>query len=148
DSHRAIGRGEGLFLCNHRALGKRLERGRDQAEGIERKLELRSRRARLDLLTQALKAIANFVWLQDRYCLVESSRFQVEQQRHGDRLQIANTFGRGHWRTCEHAGAPWLLAQAFREHRRELVQLIYIVRIANQRERQLTRLLKIVVVDL
>jgi hypothetical protein len=39
-----------LFLFDRRALGERSERGRDQSERIERKLELRPRGARLDLL--------------------------------------------------------------------------------------------------
>ena len=50
DAHGAVGRGEGLFLFNDGAFRKRLQRGRNQAERIERKFELRAWRARLDFL--------------------------------------------------------------------------------------------------
>src|SRR5215510_10080250 len=135
DSHRLIRRGKELFLFDRGALGKRLERGCDEAERIERKLELRARRTCLDLLTQTIKAITNFVWLQERHCLVECARLQIEQQRHRDRLQIANAIRRGHGRTSEPARAPRLLAQAFSKHRRELLQFVDITRMTDQRER-------------
>src|SRR5439155_11431141 len=109
DSHGAIWRSERLLLFNHGAFCKQLERRRNQPERIERKLELRPRRAGLDLLTQALKTIANFLRLQDRHRLVESMRFQIEEQRDRDCLESANAFGRGHGRTREYARAPWLL---------------------------------------
>src|SRR5262249_61883652 len=95
DSHRLIRRGKELFLFDRGALGKRLKRGCDEAERIERKLELRARRAGLDLLAQTIKAITNFVWLQERHCLVEDVRLQMEQQRHRYRLQIVKSSREG-----------------------------------------------------
>ena len=94
-----------------------------------------------------MKAIANLVRLQDRHCLVESAGFQVEKQRDRDRLQIADAIRSGHGRTCEHSRAPRLPAQSFRKHRREFLQLIDILWIGDKRERQLTCLFKIVIVD-
>ena len=69
DSHRAIWRSKRLLLFDRRAFGKRFERRRDQAERIERKLELRPRRAGFDLLPQPMQAIANLLRLQKRHCL-------------------------------------------------------------------------------
>src|SRR6184192_3895914 len=57
DAHGAVGRGQRLFLFNDGAFAKRLQRRRNQTERIERKFELRPWRARLDLLTQAVKTI-------------------------------------------------------------------------------------------
>src|SRR5262249_28841193 len=105
------------------------------------------RRARLDLLAQAMKALANLVRLENRHCLVESARLQVKKQRDRDRLQIANAVWSRHGRTCEHARGPSLPTQPFCKHRREFLQLVDILGIADQRERQLTCLLKIVIVD-
>src|SRR5262249_2705114 len=105
------------------------------------------RRVRLDLPAQTMKTIANFVWLQDGYRLVESSGFQIKEQRHGDRLQIPNAIRSGHGRTCEHARAPWLPVQPFPKDRREFFQLIDILRITEKREGQLTCLFKIMIVD-
>ena len=53
------------------------QRRRNQAKGIERKLEPRPRRAGLDLLTQALKTIANFFRFQERHRFIESSGLQL-----------------------------------------------------------------------
>src|SRR5262245_46618315 len=94
-----------------------------------------------------MKTLANFFRLQDRHCLVEGAGFEVEEQRDSDRLQIANAFRSRHWRTCEHARAPRLVAQPFCKHRREFLQLVDIPWIADKRERQLTSLLEIVIVD-
>ena len=94
-----------------------------------------------------MKAIAKLIRLQNRHCLVEGAGFQVEKQRDRDRLQVANAIRSGHGRTCEHARAPRLPPQPFRKHRSEFLQLIDILRIADKRERQLTCLLKIVIVD-
>src|SRR4051794_25817015 len=93
-----------------------------------------------------MKPISNFVRLQDRHGLVESAWFKVEKQWDRDRLQIANTIRSGHGRTCEHARAPRLAAQPFCKHRREFLQLVDLLWIGDKRERQLTCLLKIVVV--
>src|SRR5262249_37031327 len=141
DSHRAIQGGERLFLFNCRALSERLERGRDQSERVKRKLELSPRRTGFDLLPQAMETIGNLLRLQDRHCLVKSGGLQVQEQRHRDSLQIVNTFRCGHGRTREHTLGPWLLAQAFRKHRRELLEFVDVSRIAYQRERKFTRLL-------
>src|SRR5205085_8713031 len=93
-----------------------------------------------------MKSIANLVRLQDRNCLVESAWFEVEKQRDCDRLKIANAIGSGHGRACEHARAPRLAPQPFCKHRREFLQLVDVLWSGDKRERQLTCLLKIVVV--
>src|SRR5262245_58141910 len=95
-----------------------------------------------------MKPVANFLRLQHRYGLAEGVWLQIEKQGNRDRLKIPNSIGRGHWRTGEHACAPRLLPQPFGEHWRELLQFIYVVRLALERERQLPCLLKIAIVNL
>src|SRR5207237_7846622 len=60
NAHRPVGRGEGLFLFEGVAFGERFERGRDQAQRIERELEFRSRRTRFDLLMKSTQTLAHF----------------------------------------------------------------------------------------
>jgi hypothetical protein len=63
-------------------------------------------------------------------------------------LQVANAIRSGHGRTCEHALAPGLLPQPFRKYWCELFQLIYVLRLAHQREGKLPGLFKLAVVKL
>src|SRR5215510_3453965 len=95
-----------------------------------------------------MKTIANFLRLQDRDSLAEGVRLQIKKQGDRNRLKIADSIRRGHWRTGEHARAPGLLSQSFCKHWRELLQFVYVVRPALERERKLARLLKIAVVNL
>src|SRR2546430_17736654 len=60
---------------------------------------------------------------------------------------IANAFGRGHGRARERARAPGLLPQSLSKHRREILQFLDVIWVADKRERQLPRLLKIAIVD-
>ena len=48
----------------------------------------------------------------------------------------------------EHARAPGLLPQPFGKYRREVLQFVDVIWIAHKRERQLSRLLEITIVDL
>ena len=75
------------------------------------------------------------------------TRASEQEQRDFDRLEIANAFRCGHGRTGEHTLGPQLPAQTFRKHRCELIQFVDVLGIAHNRERELTRLLKIVIVD-
>jgi hypothetical protein len=68
-----------LVLLKRGAFCKGPECRRNQAEWIERKLKLRPRRASFDLLAQAMKTIANFLWLQERHRFAENARFQIEE---------------------------------------------------------------------
>jgi hypothetical protein len=63
-------------------------------------------------------------------------------------LKIANSIRRGHWGTGEHARAPGLLPQSVGEHWRELFQFNYVVRLALKRERELSGLREIAIVNL
>ena len=141
------GRGEGLFLFDGVAFGERFERGRDQAQRIERELEFRPRRARFNLLMQSTQALAHFFRLQDRHRLVERGRLEIQEQRHGNRLQIANPIRRLHRRTGQHALAPGLMTQIVREYRRELFQFIDIGRMAKEGESEFASLLEIAIVN-
>ena len=85
-THRPIRGGKRLFFLNSVAFRKWFEGGRDQTERVKLELELRSRRARFDLLMQSMQALAHFFRLQDRHCLLELRRFEIQQQRNGDRL--------------------------------------------------------------
>src|SRR5215831_6296478 len=95
-----------------------------------------------------MKAIANLIRLEERHCLIESTGLQIEKQWDRDRLQIADAISSSHRRTSEHACGPGLPAQPLCKNRSEFLQFIHILRIADKRERQLTCLLKIVIVDL
>src|SRR5213076_3469039 len=95
-----------------------------------------------------MKAIANFLRLQDRYGLAEGVWLEIKKQGYRDYLKIADSIRGGHWRTGEHARAPGLLSQSFGKHRRKLVQFIHVLRVALERERGLPRLLKIAIVNL
>src|SRR5436190_17783382 len=95
-----------------------------------------------------MKAIANFLRLQDRYGLAEGVWLEIKKQGYRDYLKIADSIRGGHWRTGEHARAPGLLSQSFGKHRRKLVQFIHVLRVALERERELPRLLKIAIVNL
>src|SRR2546430_13719302 len=53
---------------------------------------------------------------------------------------IANAFGRGHGRARERARAPGLLPQSLSKHRREILQFLDVIWVADKRERQLPRL--------
>ena len=96
---------------------------------------------------QAIQAIANFLRLQDRHRLIENARFQVQEQRHRDRLEIADSIGRLHRRAREYTRAPGLLPQFVGEHRRKFFQLFDIRRGTNQRESELPGLLKLAIVN-
>ena len=147
NAHRPVERGEGLFLFEGVAFGERFERGRDQAQRIERELEFRSRRARFDLLMNSTQAIAHFFRLQDRHRLVEGRRIEIQKQRQSNRLQIANSIRRLHWRAGQHALAPGLMTQIVREYRRELFQFIDVGRIAKEGEREFAGLLEIAIIN-
>ena len=94
-----------------------------------------------------MQPVANFLRLQDRHRLVKRLRLEIQEQRHGDGLQIANSIRRFHRRTGQHACAPGLLAQFFREGRRELFQLVDIGRVAKERESKLPGLFKVAIVN-
>ena len=63
-------------------------------------------------------------------------------------MKITNSVRRGHWRTGEHAYRPGLLSQSFGKDWSELVKFIYVIRLAQERERELPRLLEIAIVNL
>jgi len=70
----------GLLLFNDRAFRKRLQRRRNQTQGIERKLELGTRRSRFDLLAQASEADREFsLGLQHGHGLAEGVWLQIEK---------------------------------------------------------------------
>src|SRR5437870_8054495 len=96
---------------------------------------------------QAIQAIANFLRLQDRHRLIENARFQVQEQRHCDRLEIADSIGRLHRRAREYTRAPGLLPQFVGEHRRKFFQFLDIIRGTDQRESELPGLLKLAIVN-
>ena len=83
-----------------------------------------------------------------RQRFIESGRLEIQEQRNGDRLQIANPFRSFHRHAGQDARAPGLLAQLLRELRRELFQLVDVLRLGDQRESQISHLCEIAIVNL
>ena len=96
---------------------------------------------------QPVQAFLIFAGCRRRERFVESVRLQIQQQRNGDRLQIANAFRRFDRRAGENASAPGLLPKCFGELRRKLLQPIDVFRLADERESELTDLREIAVVN-
>src|SRR6476620_250047 len=147
DSRRAIGRGEWLLFLYRSVAGKRLERGRNQPEWIEREFEFRPRRPGFDFIVKTMQAFLNFCWIEKAHCFIECLRLQIEQKWKGDAVQIADALRRFHGRTGQDACAPWLFAQSFSENGRKFFQLVHVLRQANERERQLTGLREVAIVN-
>ena len=145
--HRPIRRSERLLFFDRGVFCKRLERRNNQTERVEGELKLRARRARLDLLMQAPQALTDFFGLQDRHRLFENGRFEVQEQWHCHRLEIANSIRRLHRRTGQDTCAPRLLQQFVSENRRKSFQFIDIIRTANERESQFPGLLKLAIIN-
>ena len=94
-----------------------------------------------------MQPIANFLRLQDRHCLVECRRLEIQKQRDGDGMEIANSIRRLDGGAGEDALAPRLLTQSVGEQRRELFKLIDILRLAKQGKRKFARLFKVAIVN-
>ena len=96
---------------------------------------------------KSTQTLAHFCRLQDRHRLVEGRRLEIQEQRHGNRLQIANSLRGLHRRAGQHALAPRLMTQIVREYWRELFQSIDIGRIAKEGESEFAGLLEIAIVN-
>ena len=94
-----------------------------------------------------MQSLANFFRLQHRHRLFECGGLEIQEERHSDRLQLANPIRRFHGRTSQHALAPRLFLQIICKGRREFLELIDIFWLAAQRERQFARLFKIAIVS-
>ena len=97
---------------------------------------------------EAMQAFLNFRWLQKRDGLVKSFGLEVEQERDGDRLQIAHAFRRLDRTAGKNARAEGLGAKRFGELRREFLQAIRVFGLAMKRESQLAHLCEVAVINL
>ena len=146
-AHGAIGRRQRLVFLDRVAFGERPDRGADQAERIEIELELRPRRAGLDLFMQSVKALAHFVRLQKFKRVGEGRRIEIQQERQGHSLEIVHAFVRLHGRAGENAFTPCLVPKNVGERRRVFVELVDIFRLAEQSEGQFAVLFEVAIVN-
>ena len=94
-----------------------------------------------------MQPLPHFLRLQERQRFIKSGRFQIQEQRDGDRLQVANALGSLHRHAGQDAGAPGLLPQLLRELGREIFQFVDVLRLGDERESQVPHLCEIAIVN-
>ena len=149
DPHRAIGRSERLVFSRSRRCRRTVSvparrRRTDRAAVRFPAAASRPRFPGADGLSRA--RILSGWRMATRFG--KRLRLEIQKQRNGDPLQIVNSLRRFDRRAGQDARAPGLLAQALGEDRRKFLQLIDVVRLADQREGQLAGLGEIAIVNL
>src|SRR5438128_9208348 len=96
---------------------------------------------------ETVQPLPDFFRSQEAERFGEGRRFEIQEQRNSNRLQVANAFGCLDWRAGENARAPWLIAQLLRKLWRELFQLINVSRLADERKSQSPNLREIAIVN-